>query len=874
MEKRRFNACTNLQEVSLPDTVTEINNKAFSLSGVTSLNLPDGLTLIDSMFIDCKELQEVSLPDSVTELPESIFKGCERLTSINWPKGGLTKIGQEAFYSCKDLQEVRLPDTVTEIGSRAFRECGLTSITLPESLKKTGEEVFLACHELKKATVPIAIEEIGSGLFRASGLTSVDLPDGLKILGPNMFRNCKDLKEVTIPGTVTEIGDEAFRESGLTNVELSDGLKILGSRMFSDCEDLKEVMIPDTVTEIGGSAFSASGLTSINLPDGLKRLENNVFYFCRDLHEVRIPDGIEEIGHRAFCDSGLRSIDLPENLKKIETEAFRLCRDLKEITLPDTVTEIGGNAFYQCDLISSITLSENLETIGQYAFADCPNLTRIVLSGATPPIVDNGAFGNTPSPRYMVLTGAATSGKYDEGWQGFTKTKTLEDEVTLPSIPDQTYTGSAFEPGIDIPGTKDTDYKVTCENNTNAGQATVHITADGCLGMYTGAADISFTINPAPGRAQVNLDSWTYGQAGNRPVPVSETNGTDQVTYAYKAKDAGDDTYQAEKPTAAGQYTVQASFAAVQNYEAVTATADFTIEKTQPVMTIDPEAGKEIQVGEPITLNITLRGVNGEKPEGTVVILDKTLTLKDGQASIAYTPADTKPITLTAAYTPADGENYTSAQANTTLEAGKKTREPIVINAAAKTYGDPDFTLTPTGGSLQPGEAYTYTSDNEAVAVVKADGTVTITGAGTAHITVSIVESSVWNPAEAVMPLVVAKATPAYDIPNLTAVYGQTLKDVALPEGFSWQDPEDTAVGNAGSNTFKVTYTPEDTANYQTVADIEVSIEVSKATPVYELPKDRTAVYGQILKDVALPAGFSWQDDESTARGQRRQQHL
>ena len=570
-----------------------------------------------------------------------------------------------------------------------------------------------------------------------------------------------------------------------------------------------------------------------------------MFNGCKDLKEVTLPDGVEKIGNNAFNS----------------------CVDLKEITIPDKVTEIGYTAFSKSGL-TSINLPENLKTIGFDAFWSCNNLTRIVLSGATPPILDINVFYYAPSPRYMVLTGAAaTSGKYDEGWQGFTKTKTLEDEVTLPSIPDQTYTGSALEPDIDIPGTKDTDYKVTCENNTNAGQATVTITTDGCYGMYTGAASATFTINPAPGSAQVDLDSWTYGQAGNRPVPASETNGTENVTYAYKTKGAGDDTYQAEKPTAAGQYTVQASFAAVQNYEAVTATADFTIEKAQPVLTIAPEAGKEIQVGEPVTLNIALKGVKDETPEGTVAILGKNLTLKAGQATVVYTPADDTPKTLTAIYTPAEGENYTSAQANTTLEAGKKTREPIVVNAAAKTYGDPDFTLTPTGGSLQPGEAYTYTSDNEAVAGVKADGTVTITGVGTAHITVSIVESSVWNPAEAVMPLVVAKATPAYDIPNLTAVYGQTLKDVTLPEGFSWQDDESTAVGNAGSNTFKATYTPEDTANYQTMADIEVSIEVSKATPVYELPKDLTAVYGQTLKDVALPAGFSWQDDESTAVG-------
>ena len=75
------------------------------------------------------------------------------------------------------------------------------------------------------------------------------------------------------------------------------------------------------------------------------------------------------------------------------------------------------------------------------------------------------------------------------------------------------------------------------------------------------------------------------------------------------------------------------------------------------------------------------------------------------------------------------------------------------------------------------------------------------------------------------------KKTPKYTVPeNLTAIYGQTLADVALTEGFSWEDPVTTPVGNAGVNKFTVTYTPEDTDKYKTVTGIEVSIQVIAAT--------------------------------------------
>lgn len=64
---------------------------------------------------------------------------------------------------------------------------------------------------------------------------------------------------------------------------------------------------------------------------------------------------------------------------------------------------------------------------------------------------------------------------------------------------------------------------------------------------------------------------------------------------------------------------------------------------------------------------------------------------------------------------------------------------------------------------------------------------------------------------------------------DLTATYGDILADVKLPEGFAWQDETTTSVGDAGKNDFKVTFTPEDTDNYNIIEDIGVTIDVAKA---------------------------------------------
>ena len=75
----------------------------------------------------------------------------------------------------------------------------------------------------------------------------------------------------------------------------------------------------------------------------------------------------------------------------------------------------------------------------------------------------------------------------------------------------------------------------------------------------------------------------------------------------------------------------------------------------------------------------------------------------------------------------------------------------------------------------------------------------------------------------------IAKATPTYEVPTgLTATYGDTLANVELPTGWAWNDAETTSVGNAGTSTFKATFTPADTTNY-IVVESEVTITVAKA---------------------------------------------
>ena len=69
----------------------------------------------------------------------------------------------------------------------------------------------------------------------------------------------------------------------------------------------------------------------------------------------------------------------------------------------------------------------------------------------------------------------------------------------------------------------------------------------------------------------------------------------------------------------------------------------------------------------------------------------------------------------------------------------------------------------------------------------------------------------------------IIQATPTYELPtNLTGVKGNTLADVTLSGRFTWNIPSTELV--VGTHTYKATYTPEDTLNYKTITDIDITV--------------------------------------------------
>lgn len=132
--------------------------------------------------------------------------------------------------------------------------------------------------------------------------------------------------------------------------------------------------------------------------------------------------------------------------------------------------------------------------------------------------------------------------------------------------------------------------------------------------------------------------------------------------------------------------------------------------------------------------------------------------------------------------------------------------EPVVYDGQPKM---PEPILTRDGKTLTPGKDYTVSYFEN---VNAGTGWMRITGQGDHY-------------GMAEYAFTIEKAKPACTLPEgCAAAYGQTLKEIPLPEGFSWMQPE-LSVGEPGTKTFAASYTNND-PNYMTLTDIPVTVTV------------------------------------------------
>ena len=372
--------------------------------------------------------------------------------------GGVTSIGETAFYACTSLSSVTIPSSVTSIRNNAFYGCtSLSSVTIPYNVTNIGGNAFMECSSLKKVYVlrddPPTLG--GAAFYNTSNDLKIWVPsetldtyksankgwsyymsimDGFGgYCGDSSVNGGKDViwnltddnTTLTITGTgaMADVygmyGGMPWKDyiGSIQTVVIESGVTNIVYSAFSSCTSLSSITIPSTVTSIGNSAFNGcTSLSSITIPSSVTSIGEWVFSFCSSLSSIIVDDDnqnymsddgvlFNKAGTTLICCPGGKSGDytIPSSVTSISDYAFQKCESLSSVSIPSSVTSISANAFEFCISLSSVTIPATVTSIEVNAFYGCTSLSSVIIPSNVTSIDDNAFYGCTSLKTVYVL---------------------------------------------------------------------------------------------------------------------------------------------------------------------------------------------------------------------------------------------------------------------------------------------------------------------------------------------------------------------------------------------------------------------------------------------------------------------------------------
>ena len=345
---------------------------------------------------------------------------------------------------------------------------------------------------------------------------------------------------------------------------------------------------------------------------------------------------------------------------------------------------------------------------------------------------------------------------------------------------------------------------------------------------------VEHTIPLTVNKANPNVTTWPTASAVTYGAALSSSTLSGGLPPVPGTFDWKDDTI---VPTVSNTgYPVTFTPTDTANYETVEQNVAITVNQATPTVTTWP-TGATITYGAALSTSALTGGVASVSGTFTWTSGSTIPTVTNSGYSVTFTPDDT------AAY-----GSVTGTGSITVNKADPTVTWPSNLTAlVGQTLSNISL---PGNGTATPSGTFTWTTPSASVGAA---------GTQSHNMTFTPTDAANYNTAAQNVNITVNKADPSVTWPTgLTAAAGQTLADISLasytntPAGtFSWTTPS-TPVGSQGAQSHNMTFTPTDTANYNTVTN-NVTVTVGKANPTVTWPTGLTAYYGQTLANISLP---------------------
>lgn len=225
------------------------------------------VTTIDSIaFKQCTELTQITIPNSITSIGNNAFNGCSGLSEVTIP-ASITSLGDYSFANINNLNAINFYADNCSCIVGPFSMSGTKNLNIGNSVTTIPDVLFAEIKSLETVYIPASVKSISSTAFMGSMSEYIVVDEGNTVYDSR--ENCNAIIEkstkkliygsgnTTIPEGVTTIDNNAFTYNlNLLSITIPSSVVSIGEQSFLWCDNLTEITcLAKTPPTIGFMTF-------------------------------------------------------------------------------------------------------------------------------------------------------------------------------------------------------------------------------------------------------------------------------------------------------------------------------------------------------------------------------------------------------------------------------------------------------------------------------------------------------------------------------------------------------------------------------------------------------------------------------------------
>ncbi len=540
----------------------------------------------------------------------------------------------------------------------------------------------------------------------------------------------------------------------------------------------------------------------------------------------------------------------------------------------DVVVSLDNNNYQAQNATGTLVISKATATLNLSGLSHTYNGTAKEATVTTNPAglsgvsvtYDGSAAAPTSAGSYAVVASLDNNNYRAQDATGTLVISKANQRITFAALGNKTFGDAAFElsasasSGLAVSFSSLTTGVCTVADGTvtikGAGTCTIEASQSGNAN-YNAATPVeqSFSIEKAVATITLSDLEHTYNGSAKAATATTTPAGLNvSISYSQNGQNV-------ENPTNAGSYDVVAVISNEPNYKG-RETGTLVIEKATAT----------------VNLGSLEHTYNGSAKTASATTVPAGLTVEfeyfSGATKLEGAPTNAGEYSVTGTV---NDDNYKGSASSDEFKINKANQEITFAALGGKTYGDPDFRVSATGGDS--GQPVTFAASPASVCSVaknaNGDWMVSIKGAGSCTITASQAGNDNYNAAaDVARSFSVAKAAATIELSGLNHTYDGSAKSATASASSSVPAANTSVSGvslvyskdgvelngaptNAGTYSVTATLTND---NYR-AADATGTLVISKANPVVTWANPADISYGTTLGSTQLNATASFKGE-------------